>query len=221
MTVRAIVFDIGGILEIIPGGGDPTVAFPEMVAMWETRLHMRPGELTARLRDMDERLKSVGKDGEIGTCSEEEWQEELRLVTGMDQAQLDAFMRNFWDVYLGKPNVELTTYFSSLRPRYQTALLSNSFSGARSREQERYHFAEMTDLIIYSHEVGIAKPDQRIFALTCERLSVQPAEMIFLDDAAPNIAAAHDFGIHAVLFQETAQAIADIQAMLHAHSPHV
>jgi FMN phosphatase YigB (HAD superfamily) len=62
-------------------------------------------------------------------------------------------------------NAELSTYFSSLRPCYQTALLGNSFVSARSREQERYHY-----LIIYSHVVGIAKPERRIFELTCERL---------------------------------------------------
>ncbi len=123
-----------------------------------------------------------------------------------------------WEEYLGELNAPLATYFSSLRPRYLTAILSNSFVGARSREQERYHFAEMTDLIIYSHEVGIAKPERRIFELTCECLEVQPAEIIFLDDVEQHVASARSIGIHAILFQETAQAIADIQACLQAHA---
>jgi hypothetical protein len=29
MAIRAVVFDIGGILEIVPDGGDPTTAFPD------------------------------------------------------------------------------------------------------------------------------------------------------------------------------------------------
>jgi len=33
--------------------------------------------------------------------------------------------------YLGTLNVELTNYFRELRPRYRTAMLSNSFVGAR------------------------------------------------------------------------------------------
>jgi putative hydrolase of the HAD superfamily len=90
--------------------------------------------------------------------------------------------------------------------------------GARSREQERYHFDDMTDLIIYSHEVGIAKPDKRIFELTCEQLGVQPEEMIFLDDAERHVIAARGLGIHAILFQETAQAIADIEACLQSYA---
>ena len=35
MAIRAVVFDIGGILEIVPEGGDPTRRFPDMIARWE------------------------------------------------------------------------------------------------------------------------------------------------------------------------------------------
>jgi epoxide hydrolase-like predicted phosphatase len=218
MSVRAIVFDIGGVLEQMPEGGEPALAFPKMLAQWEPRLHLQPGELRKRLREMDERLRSRGKNGGLGTCSEEEWQRALCEATGMDQVQVDAFMQDFWDVYLGELNVELATYFAGLRPRYHTALLSNSFVGARRREQERYQFAAMTDLIVYSHEEGIAKPDTRIFALTCERLGVQPGEVIFVDDAEPHIAAARACGIYAILFSNTQQAIAEIEARLQAQA---
>ena len=203
MAIRAVVFDIGGVLEITPDTG--------MTEKWEARLHLKPGEL-------NERMASVWRDGSLGKCSEEHVQQSLREIIGMDQAQVDAFMHDLWEEYLGELNVELAAYFNSLRPRYQTALLSNSFVGARSKEQERYHFDEITDLIIYSHEVGIAKPERRIYELTCERLGVQPAEMIFLDDHERPVAAARECGIHAILFQETAQAIAAIQACLQAHA---
>ena len=96
--------------------------------------------------------------------------------------QLAAFMSDLWDEYLGTLNVELADYFAAIRPRYQTAIISNSFVGAREKEHERYSFGDMCDLIVYSHEVGIKKPDPRIFELACERLGIQPSEMIFLDD---------------------------------------
>lgn len=202
MTIKAVVFDIGGILEITPDMG--------VTEKWERVLHLKAGEL-------NERMMSVWKAGSLGLCSEEHVEQSLREIVGMDQAQVDAFMHALWEEYLGTLNVELAAYFSSLRPRYQTAIISNSFVGARVREQERYHFGDMTDLIIYSHEVGVAKPDRRIYELTWERLGVQPAEMIFLDDVAGHIAAARACGIHAILFQSTAQAIADIEAVLQAH----
>ena len=197
--IRAIVFDIGGVLEINPDTG--------WQSKWEQRLGMPMEEIT-------ERLVSLGLDGGLGTCTEEEWRSGLREVTGMDQAQADEFMRDLWQWYLGTLNVELANFFASLRPRCQTAILSNSFVGAQRREEELYHFQEMADDIVYSHEVGFAKPDRRIYVLTCHRLGVQPAEVIFLDDAEPNVIAACEFGMHGILFKDNAQAIADIRACL-------
>ncbi len=218
MAIKAVVFDIGGILETIPSGGDPTIRFPEMMARWERRLNMPPGELGERLVTMDERLRSAGKDGALGTCSYEEWVAELRTVTGWDTSTTDEFMDDFWNTYIGDPNPELAAYFVGLRPRYRTAFLSNSFVGAREREHAAQGFGDMADLIVYSHEVGVAKPDPRIYGITCERLGVEPAEIVFLDDVPRNIAAARDYGIHGVLFHDNTQAIADIEAQLAAHS---
>lgn len=199
MAIRAVVFDIGGILEITPD--------LKMAEKWEARLRLEAGEL-------DRRMGHVWRGGSLGKCSEEEVQQSLRTIIGMDQEQVNAFWQDLWEEYLGTLNIPLATYFKDLRPRYRTALLSNSFVGAREREQERYHFDEITDVIIYSHEVGIAKPERRIYELTCERLGAQPTETIFLDDVELNILAARELGIHAILFQNTAQAIADIQALL-------
>jgi putative hydrolase of the HAD superfamily len=218
MAIRWVVFDIGGILETIPGGGDPTLLFPQMMGRWETRLGMPSGELARQISAMDDRLTRAGKDGSVGTCSEAEWLDELRQTTGWGQTQIDAFMRDFWDVYCGTPNPELCAFLSSQRPRYKTALLSNSFVGARREEEARLHLSQFADVIIYSHEVGVAKPDQRIYAITCERLGARPAELVFLDDAEQNVAAAAAYGLHAIRFHDNAQAIADIQACLLAHA---
>ncbi len=199
MTIRAVVFDIGGVLEIKSRTG--------WVEKWEAYLHLKPGELHGLLMD-------VWIDGSYSNISEEEVDKRIGEILRIDQGQVESLITDLWEEYLGDFNVELAVYFSSLRPRYQTALLSNSFSGARSREQERYHFAELCDLLIYSHEEGIAKPEKRIFELTCERLGVQPAEIVFLDDVEANVAAAREFGIQAILFRETKEAIAAIQACL-------
>jgi epoxide hydrolase-like predicted phosphatase len=129
---------------------------------------------------------------------------------------VDAFMRDLWTEYLGTLNVELADYCRSLRPRYRTAIISNSFVGARSREQERYHFDEITDLIVYSHEVGMSKPDPRIYRLACARLGVRPAETVFVDDNELMVDGARAVGIQAVLFEDNAQAIAAIEHRLRA-----
>jgi putative hydrolase of the HAD superfamily len=95
-------------------------------------------------------------------------------------------------------------------------MLSNSFVGAREREQERYGFGDITDLIVYSHEVGMSKPDPRIYQLACDRLGVRPEQVVFLDDRPDFVEAALEAGITAILFQDNEQAIADIEARLKA-----
>jgi FMN phosphatase YigB (HAD superfamily) len=80
------------------------------------------------------------------------------------------------------PNARLAGYFSGLRPRYRTAILSNSFVGAREREEAAYGFDDICDVVVYSHEAGLKKPDRRFYELVCTRLGVGPREAIFLDD---------------------------------------
>ena len=207
MTIRAVVFDIGGVLELdvielVDIGLD---------ARWEKRLGLQPGE-------MDQRMASVWEAGSLGRRTEEEVHQEMVKRLGMNQEQVEEYMREMWDWYCGRLNAPMADFFRSLRPRYQTAILSNSFVGARREEQQRYHFDEMCDLIIYSHEEGIAKPDPRIFELACTRLGVQPAEMLFLDDSQGHVAAARALGIHSIHCRETGQAIADVRACLLAQA---
>ncbi len=202
MAIKAVVFDVGGVLKI--------ALDIDWNKKWNTRLNMQPEELWARLH-------RIGCNGILGTCTATEWIDGLRQVTGMDQAQIDEYMHDLWQDYLGTHNSELAAYFGGLRPRFQTAILSNSFLGAREKEQAAYGFEDLCDFIIYSHEVGLLKPDPRIFALTCERLGLAPSEVIFLDDLESYVAAARAFGIHAIQFKNNAQTIAEIEACIQAN----
>jgi epoxide hydrolase-like predicted phosphatase len=205
MTIRAVVFDIGGVLEDNPPTGWPSA--------WEARLGLRPGELALR-------LEQVVADGSVGVISEAEAECRIAERLSLDPAQLAALMNDMWAEYVGELNTELAGYFAALRPRYRTAILSNSFVGAREREEQRYGFAGICDLVVYSHEEGLAKPDHRFYELACRRLGVRPAEMILLDDVGTNVDAALEFGIRAIAFSNTSQAIADIEACLRSGSDH-
>jgi len=81
-------------------------------------------------------------------------------------------------------------------------------------EEARYHFGEITDFIVYSHGVGIAKPDPGIYQMTCERLGAQRQEVIFLDDSQACVNGARKVGIQAIQFSGNAQAINEIEAVL-------
>ena len=130
--------------------------------------------------------------------------------------QLAEFMAGIWREYLGTANTELIGYARRLRPRYRTGIVSNSFVGAREREQAAYGFEDLVDQIIYSHECGMSKPDPGIYRLACERLRVEPAQMVFLDDSGPCVQGARRAGIHAVLYQDNSQAVSEIEDLLAA-----
>jgi epoxide hydrolase-like predicted phosphatase len=199
VTVRAVLFDIGGVLEITPPTG-----WPER---WEARLGLRPGEL----RELG---GEVWEAGAVGAISEAEVHRRLAELLGVDDAVVRALLDDLWAEYLGTLNVELVEYVRGLRPRYRTGVISNSFVGARERERERYLLDELTDLIVYSHEVGMSKPDPRIYELACARLGVRPEETVFLDDLDEMVDGARAVGMQALLFEHNAQAIVEIEALI-------
>jgi epoxide hydrolase-like predicted phosphatase len=203
MTIRAVVFDIGGVLEITPDRG--------WAADWEARIGLSADQLGQRMGD-------VWRDGGIGAITEADVHQAARDRLGLDDRQLAAFMADLWRDYLGTANTELIEYVGRLRPRYRTGILSNSFVGAREREQAAYGLEDLVDDIVYSHECGLSKPDPRSYALACERLAVAPAETIFVDDLGPNVDGARQAGLHAVHFRDNAQAMAEIEALLHPQS---
>jgi putative hydrolase of the HAD superfamily len=123
-------------------------------------------------------------------------------------------MDDVWVEYLGTANTELIGYVRALRPRVRTGILSNSFVGAREREAAAYGFPDLVDEIVYSHEVGLQKPDPGVYELTCQRLGVAPDEMVFVDNVPVCVDAARALGIHGVLFEDNAGTIAAIEALL-------
>jgi epoxide hydrolase-like predicted phosphatase len=201
MTIKAVVFDIGGVLEITPR------SLRDVSEAWESRLGLAPGELNERMAD-------AWHGGGIGTVSEQQVHQALAGRLGLNERQLSDFMADLWREYLGTGNTELIGYARGLRPRYRTGILSNSFVGAREREQAAYGFEDLVDEIVYSHESGLSKPDPAIYALTCERLGVSPVQVVFLDDYEPYVAGARLAGMHAVLYQDNAQAIGDMEKLL-------
>jgi len=202
MSIEAVVFDIGGILEITPDLG--------VARRWESRLGLAPGELNRRMAD-------AWAGGSIGAISEADVHRAAAERLGLDQQRLAEFMADLWRDYLGTANTELIEYARGLRPRYRTGILSNSFVGAREREQAAYGFEDLVDEIVYSHECGISKPDPASYALICAQLGVEPDRTVFLDDLETNVTGARQAGLHAVLYHDNAQAIGEIEDLLSRH----
>jgi putative hydrolase of the HAD superfamily len=198
-VIRAVIFDIGGVLEYTPPTGH--------AERWAAKLGLAPGEL-------DRTMSDVWTAGSLGTVSEAEVHAALAERLRLSPGQVDEFMAGLWEEYVGTLNTELAGYFAALRPGYRTGILSNSFVGAREREQQLYGFEDMADVVVYSHEIGVRKPDPGAYLVACERLGVTPPEAVFLDDRQAAVDGARAVGMAAILFRDNAQAIADLEAVL-------
>jgi putative hydrolase of the HAD superfamily len=78
----------------------------------------------------------------------------------------------------------------------RTGLLSNSWGVG---DYPRHLFPEMFDAVVISAEVGMRKPEERIFRHAAELLGLAPEECVFVDDLEANIAAAEAIGMTGVL----------------------
>ncbi|MGH3066371.1 MAG: HAD family hydrolase [Gaiellaceae bacterium] len=68
--------------------------------------------------------------------------------------------------------------------------------------RERFDFLEWFEGIVISGEVGMNKPDRRIFEHLAERFDVEPRTAVFIDDSRANVDAASAFGFRAIQFTD-------------------
>lgn len=92
----------------------------------------------------------------------------------------------------------------------RTALLSNSWGNTYPRET----WDGMFDTIVISGEVGLRKPEPEIYQLTAERLGLELAECVFVDDMQPNVDGARKLGMTAILHTSYDETRRELEALL-------
>jgi epoxide hydrolase-like predicted phosphatase len=95
------------------------------------------------------------------------------------------------------------------------ALLTNNVKEFGDAWRATFPVDELFDVVVDSSAVGMRKPDERIYRLTCDRLGVEPTAAVFIDDNRDNVAAAHAVGMEVVHFGNGPwEAIAALDAIL-------
>jgi putative hydrolase of the HAD superfamily len=199
MSIRAIIFDFGGVI---------------------VRTEDQTGRLRAAARlgvSLDELYHTVfdapiAVQATVGAVPAEAVWAHATALFKLDPAGLAQLQADFWSG--DRRDDALVAFIRSLRPAFKTGILSNAWSDGRQIIAEKFGLRDAVDDLVVSAEVGIAKPDRRIFELALARLGVQPAEAIFVDDFARNIEGARALGLPAVHFKSTAQAIAEVRAWI-------
>lgn len=97
------------------------------------------------------------------------------------------------------------------RAGIRTALCSNSWGNDYPREG----WDELFDAVVISGEVGMRKPEPRIYRHTAAALGLPPERCVFVDDLAANVrgaVAAGMVGVHHVSAERTG---AELEALFH------
>jgi putative hydrolase of the HAD superfamily len=101
---------------------------------------------------------------------------------------------------------ELYEVLEALKGRYKLGIITNGYSSVQREKINVVNIGDYFEDIIVSGDLDYAKPDPRIFALSCERLGVTPEEAVYIGDYYPNdIAGAIGAGITPIWINEDPQ----------------
>ena len=199
--IKAIVFDIGGVLlRTEDRTGRMTL---------EQKYHLPPGSADQLVFDNPKsQLSTIGQED-----ASEIWQY-IGAHLSLSVAALAAFQEAFWSG--DEVDQELIKFIQTCRSDYTTALLSNAWTNARDVFAEKYGLIEgkTVDRILISAELGLAKPDHRIYAVLSETIQHPFQEILFIDDFIENIEAAAELGIHTIHYQPEMDLISRIKLRL-------
>ena len=189
--LRALILDYGNVLTL-PQAPDVIQAMAARVgvtydafiaAYWEHRRPYDAGDYSP-VDYWGRVLRSLG-------CGPEE-SGERALLDWLVQRDGDSWMRYrgaVWDLV------------REVRGRHlRTAMLSNMPAPLAACIRRGRALEDWFDSVIISADVRRAKPDPRIYRLCLERLDVEPAQALFVDDRADNVAAAAALGMRTVYF---------------------
>lgn len=209
--VQAVVFDFGGVYTASPfsaaaevgeaAGLDPSVAITLLFGPYD--------------HDTDHPWHRAERGQlDLPACRDE------IMELSMTQTGIALDM---WEVFgmLGKriTGVRQQVVDLTLRIRQsglRTGLLTNNVLEAREFWRPMIPLDEMFDDVVDSCEVGLRKPDARIFELSMQRLGVtDPTAVVFLDDWPGNVTAARNIGMTGIVVDDDpADALAALDAAL-------
>ncbi|MBM3123516.1 MAG: HAD family phosphatase [Chloroflexi bacterium] len=198
MPFRAVFFDFGGVI-------------------LRTE-YQSPRQGLAERFNMDyEEIEKVvfgsesSRRASLGEITEEtHWLEVLKRLK-LPASEMTAFQ----DAFFGGDVIdrELVQFIRSLRGKVHTGLISNAWSGLRDYLAKE-KLTDLFETLVISAEVGVVKPEARIYNLALERSGVRAEEAAFVDDFAVNVEGSEKVGMRGVLFKDPQEAVSQLKKLL-------
>jgi len=200
MSIRAVFFDFGGVIQRTE--------------------HQAPRQHLAQRFNMEyEDIDKVvfnspsALQATVGEISESEHWKAIARRLKIQENEIATIESEFFagDVV----DLSILNYLRSLRPRFITGLISNAWSGMREY-LVRKKMNDAFDHLIISAEVGVAKPEAKIYLLALEQAQVKAEAAVFVDDVPANIEACEKLGMKGILFKDPQEAMQQLKEILKA-----
>ena len=118
-----------------------------------------------------------------------------------DQRELIEAYRRRWPEMLAGPIEDTVAVLEELRAtRVRLFALSNWSAETFPVARGRFPFLDWFEGVVISGEVGVIKPDARIFRHLVARYAIDPGTAVFIDDSVANVEAAARLGFIALRF---------------------
>ena len=197
MALRAVVFDYGMVLSGLP---DPEA-------------HAQLRRITGLAHEDLEELYWVDRHAyDRGDLTGLGFWRKLAADGGLSLSTEAISELNRWDARMWTTsNAEMLAWHQKLKALgLETAILSNMGDAVMESIAGSFAWIADFDVLIWSYQHNLAKPEEAIYRLLLDRLGTAPEETLFLDDKIENIQAARHLGIQALQFSTVDQLRQDL-----------
>jgi putative hydrolase of the HAD superfamily len=195
---RGLLVDFGGVLTT-----DVFASFREFC--------VAEGLLPDTVRDRfmkDPMARELLADLETGRLTEEEF--ESKFATVLELKRSDGLIDRLF-AGMRPDEAMLDALRAAKRAGVRTGLISNSWGHGR---YDRTLFPELFDGVVISGDVGLRKPDPRIYELGAEAVGLPPSACVFVDDLPGNLKPARELGMATVHHVRAERTISELEDLL-------
>jgi len=200
MAITAVVFDLGGVITRTPFVGVYTYETEAGLPEGSIVRHFRSGEIVEKVYTGERSMRDFFK--EVGTKIQQE--HGVRI----DLRRLGALAAES-----GAVRPEMVDLLRDLHGRYALGLLTNNARETSVRRDGIELPTKLFDAVVESQEVGLMKPDPRIYLAMLDALGRAPEETAFVDDFEENLPPAEALGMRTIRFVDPEQCRHDLAAI--------
>jgi putative hydrolase of the HAD superfamily len=202
MSVRAVIFDFGGVITSSPF---------EAFARYEAAAGLPDGFLRrVNAKDPDTNAWARLERGEVDLADFAVRFEAEARVAGHEVDGMAVL-----GLLTGDLRPAMVEALRRCHDRLKTALLTNNFVAAGATAAGPIaQVVSHVDVVVESSRVGLRKPDPAIYRLVCDELGIEPTEAVFLDDLGVNLKPARALGMRTIKVVDPDAAVDELEAVV-------